>query len=230
MVVTPSAPARACARAQNSAYVRAAADLFNSNRQSAIGNRQSTMTKPLYLVTGGAGFIGSHLAEELVRRGHPVRVADNFSTGKRAQPGARARRRDPRGRPGRPGRGRPRRRWLRVRPAPGRHPLGAALGEGSRHLEPRQHRRDAQRARGRARRRRPPPRLRRLVVGLRRHADAAQARGHAARIRSRPTPCRSWWARSTGGCSRASTASRRSPSATSTCSGRGRTPARRTRA
>jgi nucleoside-diphosphate-sugar epimerase len=41
------------------------------------------MTKPLYLVTGGAGFIGSHLAEELVRRGHPVRVADNFSTGKR---------------------------------------------------------------------------------------------------------------------------------------------------
>jgi nucleoside-diphosphate-sugar epimerase len=41
------------------------------------------MSQPLYLVTGGAGFIGSHLAEELVRRGHPVRVADNFSTGKR---------------------------------------------------------------------------------------------------------------------------------------------------
>jgi nucleoside-diphosphate-sugar epimerase len=38
----------------------------------------------LYLVTGGAGFIGSHLAEELTRRGHRVRVADNFSTGKRA--------------------------------------------------------------------------------------------------------------------------------------------------
>src|SRR5947209_12772614 len=36
-----------------------------------------------YLVTGGAGFIGSHLAEELVRRGHRVRVADNLSTGKR---------------------------------------------------------------------------------------------------------------------------------------------------
>jgi nucleoside-diphosphate-sugar epimerase len=36
-----------------------------------------------YLVTGGAGFIGSHLSEELVRRGHKVRVADNLSTGKR---------------------------------------------------------------------------------------------------------------------------------------------------
>jgi nucleoside-diphosphate-sugar epimerase len=36
-----------------------------------------------YLVTGGAGFIGSHLAEELARRGETVRVVDNLSTGKR---------------------------------------------------------------------------------------------------------------------------------------------------
>jgi nucleoside-diphosphate-sugar epimerase len=36
-----------------------------------------------YLVTGGAGFIGSHLAEELTRRGERVRVVDNLSTGKR---------------------------------------------------------------------------------------------------------------------------------------------------
>jgi nucleoside-diphosphate-sugar epimerase len=36
-----------------------------------------------YLVTGGAGFIGSHLTEELVRRGYPVRVADNLVTGHR---------------------------------------------------------------------------------------------------------------------------------------------------
>jgi len=37
-----------------------------------------------YLVTGGAGFIGSHLAEELVRRGHRVRVADSLVTGRRS--------------------------------------------------------------------------------------------------------------------------------------------------
>jgi nucleoside-diphosphate-sugar epimerase len=36
-----------------------------------------------YLVTGGAGFIGSHLSEELVRRGHTVRVIDSLITGKR---------------------------------------------------------------------------------------------------------------------------------------------------
>jgi nucleoside-diphosphate-sugar epimerase len=36
-----------------------------------------------YLVTGGAGFIGSHLTEELVRRGARVRVVDSLITGKR---------------------------------------------------------------------------------------------------------------------------------------------------
>jgi len=36
-----------------------------------------------YLVTGGAGFIGSHITERLLADGHRVRILDNFSTGKR---------------------------------------------------------------------------------------------------------------------------------------------------
>ena len=35
------------------------------------------------LVTGGLGFIGSHLAHRLVSEGYEVTCADNFSTGKR---------------------------------------------------------------------------------------------------------------------------------------------------
>jgi len=36
-----------------------------------------------YLVTGGCGFIGSHLADSLVEAGHSIRILDDLSTGKR---------------------------------------------------------------------------------------------------------------------------------------------------
>lgn len=36
-----------------------------------------------YLVTGGAGFVGSNIVEELLNRGEHVRILDNFSTGRR---------------------------------------------------------------------------------------------------------------------------------------------------
>lgn len=42
------------------------------------------MNKKTYLITGGAGFIGSHIAERLVRDGHNVRVLDDLSSGHQA--------------------------------------------------------------------------------------------------------------------------------------------------
>jgi UDP-glucose 4-epimerase len=40
------------------------------------------------LVTGGAGFIGSHLSADLLELGHQVRVLDNFATGRRSNLGS----------------------------------------------------------------------------------------------------------------------------------------------
>ena len=42
---------------------------------------------PLFLVTGGACFIGSNLVDGLLSKGFRVRVLDNLSTGKKENPG-----------------------------------------------------------------------------------------------------------------------------------------------
>jgi UDP-glucose 4-epimerase len=49
--------------------------------RTSEGQRSNTMK---YLITGGAGFIGSHLSEELLRRGDEVFVLDDLSTGSMA--------------------------------------------------------------------------------------------------------------------------------------------------
>lgn len=59
-------------------------NLYEDKRFDLWNERMMTnYNRKRILVTGGAGFIGSHLVEALLERGMSVRVLDNFSTGKR---------------------------------------------------------------------------------------------------------------------------------------------------
>jgi UDP-glucose 4-epimerase len=46
-----------------------------------LGKEDDVMQKKRILITGGAGFIGSHLAEDLVKNDYPVKILDDFSAG-----------------------------------------------------------------------------------------------------------------------------------------------------
>src|SRR5947207_15964234 len=52
-------------------------------RESMTSRKESPQTLPRALVTGGAGFIGSHVADLLIGKGFQVEIVDNLATGKR---------------------------------------------------------------------------------------------------------------------------------------------------
>jgi UDP-glucose 4-epimerase len=64
--------------------VRRRARARPSNLRAALTAATPMTVRDLYLVTGGAGFIGSHLTTALVERGDRVRVLDDFSSGRDA--------------------------------------------------------------------------------------------------------------------------------------------------
>ena len=56
-----------------------------------FGGREEVLRKMKFLVTGGAGFIGSNVVDGLIEAGHEVVVVDNLITGKRGNVNPKAR-------------------------------------------------------------------------------------------------------------------------------------------
>src|SRR6476619_6857308 len=103
-----------------------------------------------YVVTGGAGFIGSHLAEELERRGERIRIVDSLITGKRSNI-AHVRSAEFVGRPCRDRRRTSRGGGSRLRAPSSCESVRTSISEGSPVEQSRQYRRDAECSGGRAR-------------------------------------------------------------------------------
>ena len=78
-VATTSRPAAARCSASSAACV----DFPEPSTPSNVTNTRTTIRRVRAVVTGGAGFVGSHLVDALVARGDEVTVIDNLSTGRR---------------------------------------------------------------------------------------------------------------------------------------------------